>query len=81
MSLACFIVAFAMLTYDWLGHVCCFIARRLGSKGRPFIPTLWNNHSHRIWPRLSPTHYDIHWSLWHGTTLALFTVAYVRAGT
>ncbi len=76
MSLTCFIVAYVMLAYDWAGHMCCLFVRIRAMAGVAWPARIWNEHSHRIWPRREPLQYDIYWSLWHGTTLALFTFAY-----
>jgi hypothetical protein len=68
-----------MLSYDMLGHAFAALARFLAENGSARAAFLWNSYSTCIWPRIpNQLHYDVHWAVWHGITIALYSYALLQ---
>ena len=67
----------AMIFYDFAGHACCWIARRI-----PWAAELWNQHSTKIWPSnpVETGDYDAYWSRFFAAAMLLLVLGYALKG-
>lgn len=72
-----FLIGVSMLAYDALGHIAITLTR-LCAKARLALPVrLWNAYSRFIWPPIQDQFwYNVYWSAWHSTTLALLVLGF-----